>query len=82
MLNEKKALWSELLNLKLNYAKGEWIVGEKRGRSTGRRRGEIEDFCSFIDLMELVDVNVVWSIHAWINFLGSASSRLDRFLLS
>lgn len=45
-------------------------------------RGEMEDFCLFIDLMELVDVSVVGSIHIWINSSRSAGSRLDRFLIS
>ncbi|XP_058776653.1 uncharacterized protein LOC131650973 [Vicia villosa] len=40
------------------------------------------DFNTFINLMKLEDVPVLGCIHTWINSSGSASSRLDRFLIS
>ncbi|XP_058762167.1 uncharacterized protein LOC131635557 [Vicia villosa] len=72
--------------------RGEWIVGgdfnavkieeERRGRTTGGRMDEMVEFGDFIELMNLVDVPEVGSIHTWINPGGTASSRLDRFLIS
>ncbi|XP_058751026.1 uncharacterized protein LOC131624048 [Vicia villosa] len=88
----KKELWPELLKLKDSFAEGEWIVGgdfiavkaevERRGRNTGVRLDEMVEFGDFIELMNLVDVPVIGSIHTWINPGGTASSRLDIFLLS
>ncbi|XP_058756407.1 uncharacterized protein LOC131629638 [Vicia villosa] len=89
---DKRKLWYDLLLLKSRWIKGEWIVRgdfnavkfvvERRGRIDGGRRGVMEDFNSFINLIELVDVLVLGCIHTWINSSGSASSRLDRFLIS
>ncbi|XP_058785067.1 uncharacterized protein LOC131659978 [Vicia villosa] len=92
-LNEKRMLWSELLVLKNKYGDGEWIMGggdfnavreveERWGRSANSRQTEIEEFNTFIDCMELLDVPVLGNKHTWINSNGTASSRLDRFLLS
>ncbi|XP_058742067.1 uncharacterized protein LOC131614510 [Vicia villosa] len=92
LASEKRELWAELLRLKDKLEVGEWVVRgdfnavkskeERRGRGGGFKLGEIEDFSSFIDMMELVDVSVVGCTHTWINASGMASSRIDRFLLS
>lgn len=88
-LNEKRIMWSELLILKNKYYDGEWILGgdsnavrdidERWGRSLNSRLTEIEEFRSFIDCMELIDLPVIGNKCTWINSNGTTSSRLDRF---
>lgn len=55
---------------------------EMRVRGVGFKLGYMEDFSSFIDMMELVDMSVLGCLHTWINTSCSASSRIDRFFLS
>lgn len=42
----------------------------------------MEDFQSFIDIMNLVDLPIVGNLFTWIKSDGSAASRIDRFLIS
>ncbi|CAI8601773.1 unnamed protein product [Vicia faba] len=91
-LNEKRVSWMKLLNLRNKYTHGEWVLWgyfnasksleERWGRSGDIRTLEMEDFCSFIDLMELIDVPMLENKHTLINSNGSTSSMLDRFLMS
>lgn len=54
---------------------------ERRGKSKHNRNSEIEEFSSFIDLMELVDLPIVWNKYTWISSDGYASSMIERLLL-
>lgn len=47
---------------------------ESWGRSYRSRLSEMEDFGCFNELLQLVDVPVVGSIHTYINASGTASS--------
>ncbi|KAI5423508.1 hypothetical protein KIW84_046453 [Lathyrus oleraceus] len=51
-------------------------------RSLGSRTTKMEEFNSFIELMEVVDLPVVGNKHTWIKSYGSSSIRIGRFLLS
>ncbi|CAK8534563.1 unnamed protein product [Lathyrus sativus] len=90
-LHNKRILWSYLINLRSSSSYGEWLVSgdfdvvkrnEERHSRTACCTAEMNEFCSFIDAMRLVDLPDVGNCFTWFNSSGSCRSRLDRFLLS
>lgn len=91
-LANKRLLWLELLQWKDKLEPIEWVVGgyfnatksleEMSRRSSGSRTTEMEEFNSFIELVEVVDLPVVGNKHTWIKSYGSSSIRIGRLLLS
>lgn len=55
---------------------------EMSGMSSGSITMEMEEFNSFMELVEVVDLPVVGNKHTWIKSYGSPSIRIGRFLLS
>ncbi|KAI5388032.1 hypothetical protein KIW84_073937 [Lathyrus oleraceus] len=84
-------MWSELIELKSTVPTGEWLVEgyfnaikseeERRGRGL-TCSAEMEEFSTFIDVMELVDLPMVENSFTWFKSNGSCKSRLDRLLLT
>lgn len=53
---------------------------ETRGRDNSCMEAEMEDFNSFIDELEVVDIPVVGNMFTWYNSDCRPKSGLDRFL--
>ncbi|GKV42304.1 hypothetical protein SLEP1_g49718 [Rubroshorea leprosula] len=88
-LEEKRALWKELLKL-ITSRKGNWCLGgdfnaarkvEDRAGCRGTTR-EMREFESFIQEAGLVDLPLVGRRYTWHSANGQHRSRIDRFLLS
>ncbi|GKV45492.1 hypothetical protein SLEP1_g52564 [Rubroshorea leprosula] len=88
-LEEKRALWKELLML-ITSRKGNWCLGGdfNAARKVGDRVGcrgttrEMREFNSFIQDAGLVDLPLVGRRYTWHSANGQHRSRIDKFLLS
>jgi exonuclease III len=88
----KRKLWSDLIDLKLNFDPGEWCfggdfnaimkLGERRGINGSGIQLDRAEFSHFCDAMELVDIPVMGKKFTWVSSDGTTMSRLDCFLLS
>ncbi|XP_050874962.1 uncharacterized protein LOC127078559 [Lathyrus oleraceus] len=89
-LVDKRVIWSKILDWKAKLILGELLMGgdfnstksgeERRGKGLSSLT-EMDEFMTFIELMELVDPPVVRNKFTWINSNARAKSRLDKFLL-
>ncbi|XP_058775098.1 uncharacterized protein LOC131649352 [Vicia villosa] len=89
---KKKRMWTDLLELKLKFNDGEWIMGgdfnsiknsrERKGRADRVFSKEDELFADFILLSNLMDVPCKGKKFSWFSGDGRSKSRIDRFLLS
>ncbi|GKU89286.1 hypothetical protein SLEP1_g3443 [Rubroshorea leprosula] len=86
----KQLLWNEISNLMYEYGEGNWCIGgdfnaihnreEKRGRSFDDLA--MRAFNCFIEETGLVDLPLRGRKFTWFKSDGTATSRLDRFLVS
>ncbi|XP_045791371.1 uncharacterized protein LOC123886076 [Trifolium pratense] len=86
-MSGKRKLWKDLVDFKLNIAKGDWCLGgdfnailklgEIKGNSGGRSPVERYEFDQFINVMEVIDIPVLGKKFFWLSSDGSAMSRLD-----
>ena len=92
-LSEKKTLWEDLSNLKVDSQELVWCMcgdfnairsrNERKGiRERASQSGEIIGFNSFIDTNSLLELPLVGKKFTWFKANGSANSRLDRVLVS
>lgn len=85
----RRALWESLKDL-MNRKNGCWLLGgdfntvrcreEKIGRHIDSR--SMSDFSTFINELQLIDLQMGGRSYTWYNRSGEAMSRLDRFLFS
>ncbi|XP_058750389.1 uncharacterized protein LOC131623395 [Vicia villosa] len=91
-IQRKRRFWSDMLNFKEKFLEGEWCVGgdfnaikveaKRRGCSRAVNCTEMDEFNSFMNRMELVDVGLVGRNFSWFSFDGTCCSRICRFLLT
>ena len=94
-LQEKIQMWANLLEIRQGEPCNSWcILGdfnsirnerERRGINSSNGNGykkELQEFNSFIDNMELVDIPCIGRKYSWYRPNGKAKSRLDRFSIS
>ncbi|XP_058767495.1 uncharacterized protein LOC131641210 [Vicia villosa] len=89
---ERSSVWSDLLSLKNRRGNEEWCIAgdfnevlnkeEREGVCSTRERRGMGEFDSFVENMELIDVNCVGGRFTWFKDNGKAMSRLDRFLVT
>ncbi|XP_058741515.1 uncharacterized protein LOC131613893 [Vicia villosa] len=89
---DRLLLWESLLSKKRSRGHEEWcVVGdfnevlrkeERIGEGGNQFTRGMEEFRSFVEQMDLVDINCVGGKFTWFKDNGKAMSRLDRFLLS
>ncbi|XP_058785888.1 uncharacterized protein LOC131660624 [Vicia villosa] len=89
---ERQLLWDSLISIKARSLNEEWVVvgdfnevlckEERIGVDRIRDWRGMEEFKSFVEVMELIDINCVGGKFTWYKDNGKAMSRLDRFLLS
>lgn len=88
----KRALWGNLISLKLASDCAYWCVSddfnsvrnrdERRGRSLLLNHSEMSEFDNFITEMELIDLPLIGRRYTWYRANGCSMSRLDRILIS
>ncbi|XP_058784972.1 uncharacterized protein LOC131659864 [Vicia villosa] len=91
-LDKNKEMWKKLRELRAKFQEGEWCIGgdfnvvcdkgERKGIGVQMNGGDIQNFNEFISSMELHDLPVLGNRFTWFNLVGSACSRIDRFLIS
>ncbi|XP_058773230.1 uncharacterized protein LOC131647348 [Vicia villosa] len=89
---ERQHTWDSLIRIKNSRINEEWCVAgdfnevlrkeEHIGVGSHRDWRGMEDFRSFVEEMELIDINCVGGKFTWFKDNGKSMRRLDRFLLS
>ncbi|XP_058763385.1 uncharacterized protein LOC131636808 [Vicia villosa] len=89
---ERQQTWESLIRIKNSRTNEDWCVAgdfnevlrkeERIGECCNRNRGGMEDFRSFVEEMELIDISCVGGKYTWFRDNGKSMSRLDRFLLT